>query len=82
MVEGAGRVIGGHPDRFVIVTTHADLHSDGTRFDFAKFEGKLGYNPKNYRLSKADGTFTVVVPSATPPSRVSSAPKAGDSIPS
>lgn len=56
VVEWAHRVIGSHPELFVILTTHAYLHKDGTRFDFASHGENQGYNPKSYALAAAGDT--------------------------
>ena len=48
----AGQQAAAHPDRSVIVTTHAYLYSDDTRFDFEKYGTKQGWNPKTYPIAK------------------------------
>ena len=51
VVEWADQQAAAHPDHTVIVTTHAFLYSDDTRYDLAKFGAKQTWNPKIYPLA-------------------------------
>ncbi len=52
VVAWADQQAAAHPDHTVIVTTHAYLFSDDTRYDLGKFGSKQTWNPKTYPLAK------------------------------
>lgn len=54
ILEWADGVIADHPDRKVIILTHAYLYSDGTRYDWAQKGETQRWNPHSYELQPAD----------------------------
>ncbi|WP_367873013.1 metallophosphoesterase [Luteolibacter sp. Populi] len=54
VVAWANQQAAAHPHHTVIVTTHAYMFSDDTRYDFAKYGTKQTWNPKTYPLAKLD----------------------------
>lgn len=47
----AGEAAAAHPDHTVIVSSHAHLFNDSTRYDWAKYGKKQTWNPKDYELA-------------------------------
>jgi hypothetical protein len=52
VIEWAGRQAAAHPKHTIIVTTHAYLFSDDTRYDFAAKGEKQIWNPHLYGVAK------------------------------
>ncbi|WP_052572715.1 metallophosphoesterase [Haloferula sp. BvORR071] len=52
VVAWANEQASAHPHHTVIMTTHAYMFSDDTRYDLAKFGSKQTWNPKTYPLAK------------------------------
>jgi hypothetical protein len=53
VVRWANEVAAQHKDRAVILTTHAYMYFDDTRYDWRKFGAKQSWNPHNYPIAKA-----------------------------
>lgn len=53
VVQWAKKVIGDHADRFVILTTHAYMYYDDSRYDWSKLGDKQSWNPHAYGVAKA-----------------------------
>jgi hypothetical protein len=54
VVEWANLQIAAHPDHVVIVTTHAYLFSDDSRYDQAKHGAAQTWNPNTYPVAKVE----------------------------
>lgn len=54
-VEWAENVVAKHPDHHVLLTTHAYMYYDDTRYDWTKYGTKQTWNPHNYGTAKLDG---------------------------
>lgn len=52
VLDWAHQVVEAHPDRSVIVTTHAYLYWDGERFDQQRFGDEQRGNPHNYGIDE------------------------------
>lgn len=55
VVAWADAVVANHPDHWVLLTTHAYMYFDDTRYDWAKYGVKQKWNPHSYGTSKLDG---------------------------
>lgn len=53
VVRWANEVAGKHKDRGIILTTHAYIYYDDTRYDWKSLGEKQKWNPHNYRIAKA-----------------------------
>jgi len=53
VLEWAGRVASQHPNHHIIVSTHAYLYHDSTRYDWARFGEAQAWNPKAYGVAQA-----------------------------
>ncbi|HSC86141.1 MAG TPA: metallophosphoesterase [Polyangiaceae bacterium] len=54
IVAWANDVLARHPSHRVVVTTHAYLYSDGSRYDFAGKRDSQDWNPLVYRTAEAE----------------------------
>lgn len=54
-VEWAAQVVAKHPDHHVLLTTHAYMYFDDTRYDWSKYGTKQTWNPHNYGTAKLEG---------------------------
>jgi hypothetical protein len=54
VVEWANQQVAAHPQHTVILTTHAYVFSDDTRYDFATRGDKQTWNPKTYPVAKLE----------------------------
>lgn len=52
VLEWANGIVAAHPEHKVIVTTHAYLFADSTRYDFAAKQKTQHANPKAYAIAK------------------------------
>lgn len=52
VVRWANEVVSAHPDRAVILTTHAYLYFDDTRYDWQTLGQKQNWNPHSYGVAK------------------------------
>jgi len=55
VVRWANEVVAQHKDRAVILTTHAYMYFDDSRYDWTKYGPKQNWNPHNYPVAKATG---------------------------
>lgn len=53
VVRWANEVVADHPDREVVVLTHAYVYHDDTRFDWQRYGKKQAWNPHVYGMAKA-----------------------------
>lgn len=56
VVEWADEIATKHPEHHAILTTHAYMYSDETRYDFVKYGEKQRWNPHTYGTAKGDET--------------------------
>jgi len=54
VVAWANEVLSRHPDHHVVVTTHAYLYSDDTRYDYDHLRESQRWNPRAYRTALGD----------------------------
>ncbi len=54
VVEWANQQVAAHPQHSVILSTHAYVFSDDTRYDFATHGTKQTWNPKTYPVAKLE----------------------------
>ena len=54
VMEWAGKQVAAHPQHTVIVTTHAYLYFDDSRYDFPKLGTKQTWNPNTYGVAKTE----------------------------
>ena len=54
-VEWAEKVVAAHADHKVLLTTHAYMYFDDTRYDWTKYGKKQTWNPHSYGTAKLDG---------------------------
>ncbi len=54
-VAWADAIVGKHADHLVLLTTHAYMYYDETRYDWAKLGASQKWNPHSYGTSKLDG---------------------------
>lgn len=52
VLEWVNREVAAHPEHLVVVTTHAYLYSDSTRYDFARHGPGQTWNPHTYGVAK------------------------------
>jgi len=55
VVEWASKIAAEHPERHMILTTHAYMYYDETRYDFAKYGKKQTWNPHAYPQAALEG---------------------------
>jgi len=55
VVAWANAIVAQYPDRAAILTTHAYLYSDSTRYDWAAKRAKQGFSPHGYRFARESG---------------------------
>jgi hypothetical protein len=55
VVRWANEVAAKHKNRAAILTTHAYMYFDDTRYDWQKFGAKQSWNPHNYPIAKTTG---------------------------
>jgi hypothetical protein len=55
VVQWADEIVGKHPQHAVVLTTHAYMFNDDTRYDWAKYGKKQTWNPHEYATSKLPG---------------------------
>jgi hypothetical protein len=53
VVRWANEVVKRHPKREAILTTHAFIYYDDTRYNWAKYRGKQKWNPHAYAIARA-----------------------------
>lgn len=53
VLRWANEVAAKHKDREIILTTHAFIYSDDTRYDWKKYGKKQIWNPHDYQVAKA-----------------------------
>ena len=53
VVRWAGEVAARHKDRAAILTTHAYIYYDDTRYDWQKYKGRQSWNPHSYGVARA-----------------------------
>jgi len=54
VVDWADKLVAAHPDHTVILTTHAYLYDDDTRYDFPKRGKEQTWNPNTYEVAKLE----------------------------
>jgi predicted phosphodiesterase len=52
VVRWANEIVGRHPQRAVILTTHAYIYFDDTRYDWQQYGPKQHWNPHSYGVAK------------------------------
>lgn len=55
VLRWANEVVAQHKQRAVILTTHAYIYFDDTRYDWATYGGKQSWNPHAYAVAKSTG---------------------------
>ncbi|TLD72210.1 hypothetical protein FEM03_02310 [Phragmitibacter flavus] len=53
VIQWADKIAAGHPNHFIIASTHAYLFHDDTRYHLEKYGKEQKWNPKTYPLAKA-----------------------------
>lgn len=55
VVEWANDIVSRHTDHHALLTTHAYMYFDETRYDWSKFENKQAWNPHSYGTAQLPG---------------------------
>ncbi len=54
VLDWADDIIASHPGHLVVITTHAYLYWDNTRYDWAAFGDEQDHSPKNYGIASSE----------------------------